>query len=825
MVGIAFDEAFFGEKHRAHAVLSSSCEGELGNRLAHQLDLPSQIPPSVDFVDYVSGFPFEDRYIIARTSLDSGAVRQGMVFSHAVIFDLTNVSALNDIEPIFASLRRERPTPLEASRTSRQISSNPNIEQPAYLAVAQALVAQLKGPVVISNNFDFETIIASVWSNLFGELRKDFSFRLSFGPDDVSESGITLVTTPPSMLSRWRSDQIVIDPGADVKTLTPAISLLGGGDAPDFRKFVEDLEIDVTSFSILAKLDRAYVRLDHTESSFAELISGSRLIGALQPDPILGTSVKSVVADRIINAAATITIEDALLLRNFDAEFLGNADTFWECLAQWMQVAVESEIVDEKLAAVFANADRSDAAIKEWRQAIWVGFETACKSNAASASKCVWTIAGAEPAILSVLVKHCPSSQKFGEALADQAALVKLRADGKDVTSVLLSAGFVEAEAEIQCQDVGPTAALSLLGSRDDGKPNNRSLDRILSKLSDLEVIRSVETNEHPHLFKRAAERLVANPSMLEALDYALPVNQKLFASAIQMDKEMLVVGDRLSSILEVLIDRLLDGNDVDANLLRELSESPLANILDYPRRHEAWSVLSPPWKEGFLTATADAWVEAVRVGQTFPVTETELAWELASEPHKSLLLNHLSSQSLSRLVAVFLAVDTLPEHDFTDSFVRQALAVATFEADDMTAVGQLLIVRRWKRAVEQMVSRFEHRQDIRPLFQICSDYVPTLTRWFMGLHRPNRHEIWELLQETVIDLYRTGPSDLSLWERAGGHTADIMVSESGRQQWQAVIGNMKNGGVMSATHLVETMLADFPSNSALRYLATQRFD
>ena len=87
-------------------------------RLAHLLDLPGQVPPGLNLQSYLSGFAFEDAYIIARISPDATAARQGMVFSHALIFPAKIISKLNDIGSVFQALRAERPAELRADSRS-----------------------------------------------------------------------------------------------------------------------------------------------------------------------------------------------------------------------------------------------------------------------------------------------------------------------------------------------------------------------------------------------------------------------------------------------------------------------------------------------------------------------------------------------------------------------------------------------------------------------------------------------------------------------------------------------------------------------------------
>lgn len=120
---IVFDEILVGERGRAHDVLASTLPDEVARSLAHHLDLPGQLPPGFELQSYVSGFPQGDRYVFARTSLDSRASRQGMVFSHALVCDLDVVQDLCNVAAVFDSLKAARPP-----RTPR----NQDYSQPLY---------------------------------------------------------------------------------------------------------------------------------------------------------------------------------------------------------------------------------------------------------------------------------------------------------------------------------------------------------------------------------------------------------------------------------------------------------------------------------------------------------------------------------------------------------------------------------------------------------------------------------------------------------------------------------------------------------------------
>ena len=133
-------------------------------------------------------------------------------------------------------------------------------------------------------------------------------------------------------------------------------------------------------------------------------------------------------------------------------------------------------------------------------------------------------------------------------------------------------------------------------------------------------------------------------------------------------------------------------------------------------------------------------------------------------------------------------------------------------------------MARRWRETVETLARHYSSRSDLRPLFNVCASYVPIFRRWGMGLAQPIRNELWSILEETTLALYTSGPSELNLWERAGGHDVDLTTSGTGREKWHIVLRRMRSGGPVRCQTLIATMLADYPHNPTLQYLANEGF-
>ena len=190
---ITFEEIMVGERGRAHGVLASSLSDDIARSLAHHLDLPGQLPPGFELVSYVSGFPHGDRYVVARTSLDASAARQGMVFSHALVADLEAIGELIDIDAVFERLKGARPEAPCASKTTVKVSESKIRARPSP-ALCDMLATSSDCPVVIGDPLALEGVISALWPRLLPGLRREMRFRLSFEPEESDIAKVHIVS-------------------------------------------------------------------------------------------------------------------------------------------------------------------------------------------------------------------------------------------------------------------------------------------------------------------------------------------------------------------------------------------------------------------------------------------------------------------------------------------------------------------------------------------------------------------------------------------------------------------------------------------------------
>src|ERR1700691_4467964 len=101
------EQAFYGVVQGGHALLLASPGASIADRLAASLDLPDTAPPGVLWSPFLRGIPIGEDYILARTILDTSAPRPGLVFSHALIAPLEELTSMSDLRPLLTLLVKE----------------------------------------------------------------------------------------------------------------------------------------------------------------------------------------------------------------------------------------------------------------------------------------------------------------------------------------------------------------------------------------------------------------------------------------------------------------------------------------------------------------------------------------------------------------------------------------------------------------------------------------------------------------------------------------------------------------------------------------------
>ncbi len=116
------EQAIYGSSRGGHAMVAASGFREVAQQLTSRLDLPDTAPTGVTWSPFVTGFPFGEWYVVARTIADEQATRAGMVFSHALLAPIDQIAEFANLRQICSHLLVAPVSTRLSSRSRRAVA-------------------------------------------------------------------------------------------------------------------------------------------------------------------------------------------------------------------------------------------------------------------------------------------------------------------------------------------------------------------------------------------------------------------------------------------------------------------------------------------------------------------------------------------------------------------------------------------------------------------------------------------------------------------------------------------------------------------------------
>ena len=814
------EQAIYGTVKHGFALRYASGDTQLAGELAQRLDLPDTEPQGVDWSPVTSGFPVNNRYILARTFSDPSVDRSGMVMTHALICHLDEIAAIDDLRPLLAHLITSfdlAPDAVEALDVTPVPGMPPATSD--LTDIARALVSRGPGPVVRIGSDGFEAQIVSLWGRLWNGLRRKLYFRLSFGPRDVMETPEpTIVCTPTSLLGRWQKQRIVGRSGA---TLARAAALIdGSAGAIELREFSTRIGASLNSFHELQLLEQAHAMAFADPDNFAGLVSAVRLIERLSPDLNCGTVEKRTIIERLVEALPAAQPSNILTLRNLTLSSFATSGLAWQALERSVERSEYLPADDADMVTIVSDALVRDDAIQPWREAVMRGLVRSGVTASDQFARAFWRWAESSPLVSSPLIKLIASNRKVLEALEVAGPAHMHAASAKPIIASAKNYGLFKLHAIAVGASMSPAEA-ALAQSAVEPGTDATAMRLAMRHAKPAEILDTVASVLDGRVLTIAGQAVATDPKLLAKREMSTDPNRCIWVMALRADPGTWQGPEDPRKAFNQLLDEQIDGLQPPTELLDLLSVSPLADITSYPRRSEIWGKLPTAIRDRLLAATTNAWFASVGVGRQSTSIESEMVDRIANDPRLDQLLMHFPAGMLGESLGI---IDTLGGLDHTH-FRRWALnavrAVHPLSQTDADLLGRALASRGRSEIVNDMISIYRNgRRDVAPVLRHCLDLMSFFDRYFLGIAPINSTQKWSALTELAAELFPNGPDQNALWERSGGRDADLSHLGTGKERWRRAIRDIECGRQPRVSRLIQQMQVDFPENPKLRLIA-----
>ncbi len=790
-------------------------------KIAQRLDLPDTAPPGVEWSPFLRGFPYQNRYVFARTFLDAGAPRGGMVFSHALIAPLDDMAEWPDLRPLLqclATSERERPdaTTLDfVHAESRFPDSN------ELMNLAEVLTSPGKLPVIRIGLDGFDDLVVALWARLGRGIRRNFSFRLSFGPRDLVETPTpALVSTPQGIAARWSGYSMVGSAPLRGPTSLAAAVLSGHETATPILEFMHEIAVEPTGFEELGVIEKAY-QFSVDEPTLDQAVRVMRLVEKLSPDSDSGRDRKDDFVRHLCRFLPTAKAEQILPLRNLRLSSFPSPARVWKALEAWIAENVFPEEQDSQMLSILKDATTPNlnVAVMEWQTAILKGLTTAARSRKSSFAEAFWRWIQVGPDIVAAVFSHIPTESDVENRLAKTPPHELEEVSAKTLIKLALSRGWLRVHGATLSAAYGPLDAVRRQIEVDADPSFIDGLRLALQQAKPMEVVECALKIDDSRVTLLAGEVIAKEPELLSNIDLTGMNAQAVWREALVIDPGAWQGPADPKGVFHAILDDLLDGRSVDSSLIDHLSNSPIADLGSYPRRSAVWSRVSDIAHDNTLAATAEGWLRCAE-GSSIPFKpDQELQSAILATDTLGPTLDALISGRIGATVQVVAALDQYDEHRFSYLLQSVISGSRSLPLRDTEEIGRLVSERQWDMVAGDLLARYRSgRRDLEPALHACRSLFDIWTQIRLGLTPLSEKEKWKVFEDLATELYQDGPDNEELWQRAGGKNADLKHQGSGRERWRQALRKIRHGKGPHPTVLLDRMLEDYPGNEDIRY-------
>jgi len=812
-------QAYYGEIRGGHGLLGTSGFEALARQIAPRLDLPDTAPTGVEWSPVVSGFPFQDCYVLAQMSLDTTAARAGMVFSHAFILPLEEICVTERLSGLLELLIASK---AQASNLNAIEFHDPgsNSSTSAELAnLAETLVSPGKGPAVRLGTAGFGELIAALWSHLWPSVRRTFAFRLSFGPSDLVEDPLPgVICSPANLVSRWAGYRIVASRPETQKSL--AVALLNGvSEGQQLLEFSKGIGSSLDSISHLSLLEHAYSRSNAHPSTIEDAIAVLRVVEALSPQPQVGAAAKQVFLSRLVSLIPAASPKQMLLLRNLQLTAVGDSQSVWHAVERWSAENPYLEVDDLDSLAVIKDAADESVAVANWRSAILGGFHASTANPNSQFPHAFWRWAQMDALVVRWIFRPIADNTTVETGIANAAPMVINGHTAKEIVHHAVAHSWFRLHAVALAAIYEPLEAVRKQLAVDRQADEDSGI-RILTKhLTAEETLAIALEVDEPRVTSIAAEVAAKKPSILADCNFLTIVAQHIWAQALAKSTNAWNGPKDPTAAFRKVLDSLLEGEPVDGDLIYQISRTPLADVSSYGRRASLWVKIPERAREGFLMASARGWVQRAASGLENTTPEPELQKVVLPSPETDAVLSSLIHSDVARAMHIVSLLE-----DFDESrFAHLLGATRTVSVSDAVAIGKVILDRRWRGAAHNLADLVRQgRTDLKQAIVGCESLLDLWTRLRLSLVRLSSPEIWQVGEDLLVELYPSGPDAWGLWERAGGKNGDLLHQGTGRSRWRDALTLIGRGQGVRLESVLEQAKADYPNNDKLQVLIAQ---
>lgn len=758
----------------------------------------------------------------------------GMVFTHVLIVGIHDIASIINLERIFSYFvdsipeHDERLEPIEHQVDSFK-TSPPTTEVLAYIQQSATKILIMQLPVIFCGELlAFKNAICKLWHGLPIHFRKALSYTAGFTTTSFDQTK-TFLYFQKDLAPILKSYDYISDEETEAVMATTTVGrfILLPNAVNELNTLMEALEVvpeSWESLQLLVKVSDKYLEFEKVPAD--ELRLFIRQVAMISPDAKKGMSIKSRLIGRLAVLIRSGKEENWKSLKNLPlTAFAGGVEAISKAFSEVLitnfaaeegfRVKTVSELIEmvvkdgtrnwwhEAIRDTFNNAFKSAKTIylgNIWKlllssQDVLISTSTLIGTNAISEKNLLSSIPTEIPAQLAnTFAKICRDSkwQLLHAALLPHFLAIK-------------QAALYQLEMDISLDD-----------------SSNVGTKSILPKLSNLELLDlAIETGQEVFC-KEYALRAVMHPDLLNNIDISNKNWLAIWSLSLPLTKNISHGIPDAGKTIDDILSRIADQELIPNTIVEAIAES---NYADMSQRKDLTAILSnlgENYKIHFVKASAMGAMNTLLNSDHAVIAPAVLAYIKSDDFMTSFL-----QQNKVNIDNVLNAYEKISE--LKDQFLSNYIRIYTPFINEIQSarLGRLVLSKNFSVTAEAIFEKAKLRDDFRIALNGCAKLVQLnlFERFKYGHlfnHKITKDDVYLLFEQTAAHLYKQGPEQNNIWERAGGDLSQLYHHKTRGENWGHAIALLRNGGggkYITERTLIKEMLKDYHSNSQLSEL------
>lgn len=822
---IYIHQSLWGEVNHGHGMIATSLEDDnLNQELSSFSDRPGSTY-GLNMPPYFSGKRIGEYFIFTKTFSDSFSSRPGMVFTHALIFNIDDIINIDNIAFIFEMFSNEN---IDKAREDIELniieyeilsSLDTSFKYTKYLqTIIQKLLTD-KLPIIFSGKeSNFIQLLQIIWKGAFPSIRRNIKFQIGFSPNDTPQNNdFTIIFVNEIFLDKWMTYPIVKDDDiSEVKLENDAERLLLGDiQSNEFHSFINELDIHLDSFKLITIVYRAYRYYKKLNNcSISESLQLIRTITKVSPSTN-ASDIKSKAIDRLSILLSTASENEIKGLRNIDFSLFNNGKSKIEkCIevyieAQFQGVSINYSSLSSFLCEIFEEKEE----ISWWHTIIKNKISSIIKSL--SNYSVVWKLFLSNNKLLKFFEPFLDITYDKEKQLLITYPKIVDSGFSKEISTFAKSRNWYKLYATINLgiYHIQESLSKQIEIEKDIELYSIHSgLDILLSKISDEDFVKFSLKENNKKLNVFAGEKCIQKPHLLSEIDIYNTVWLDIWAYSLSRTKDITLGISNPQEMIYNVFGQMVNGMQIPNIIIESISNSEFSNIKSYSNRRKLWDKIPSVYVPSFIGKTSIAIFESI-------LNENEEK-DVESIIERQILSPDFMERNCYRkpLKSILFVYDKFPS--LNEKYLLTAIndySNNNIDILDSEKLGMLTERNQWQNVAEKILDKAKNNNSYRPALNKCSSLISWWNKIFYSNlfnEKISEQDYYKILYELAVVLYEQGPEENDIWKRAGGDVSLLSNRHNRKEQWFSAIEKLRLGGggrEITPSKLLREIKKDYP--------------